>query len=146
VTPRPVPTCATGLPAHLPAAAPLRIALRESDGTALANRLLSGDLSADALVCANDELALAVMKRLREGGRVVPDDVAVVGWDDVMTARYVVPGLTTVRQPVRELGAGAADRLHQRITGAPVGDQPQVIPTSVVLRSSCGCTPGDAPY
>jgi len=127
------------------AAEPVRISLRESDGTTLADRLLSGELPADALVCANDELALAVMKRLREGGRVVPDDIAVVGWDDVMTARYVEPGLTTVRQPVRELGALAADRLHQRITGAPVGDGPRVIPTSVVIRSSCGCPPGAAP-
>lgn len=127
------------------AAEPLRIPLRESDGTALAERLLSGELSADALVCANDELALAVMKRLREGGKVVPDDIAIVGWDDVMTARYVEPGLTTVRQPVRELGALAADRLHERITGAPVGDAPRVIPTSLVIRSSCGCPPGAAP-
>jgi LacI family transcriptional regulator len=124
-----------------PAAEPVRISLREIDGRALADRLLSGDLSADALVCANDELALAVMKRLREGGKVVPDDIAIVGWDDVMTARYVEPGLTTVRQPVRELGARASDRLHQRITGAPVGDGPQVIPTSLVIRSSCGCPP-----
>ena len=131
--------------AHRSAADPVRIQLRERDGTALADRLLSGELAADALVCANDELALAVMKRLREGGRVVPDDLAIVGWDDVMTARYVEPGLTTVRQPVRELGARAADRLHQRITGAAVGVGPQVIPTRVVIRSSCGCPPGNAP-
>nr|WP_238338065.1 LacI family DNA-binding transcriptional regulator [Pedococcus badiiscoriae] len=123
------------------AAEPVRIPLRERDGTAFAERMLAGDLSADALVCANDELALAVMKRLREGGRTVPGDLAIVGWDDVMTARYVEPGLTTVRQPVRELGAIASDRLHQRITGAVVGVEPQVIPTSVVIRSSCGCPP-----
>jgi LacI family transcriptional regulator len=131
--------------AHRTAADPVRIPLRESDGTALGDRLLSGDVSADALVCANDELALAVMKRLREGGKVVPDDIAIVGWDDVMTARYVEPGLTTVRQPVRELGARAAERLHQRITGAAVGHGPQVIPTSLVIRSSCGCAPGASP-
>ena len=132
--------------AHLPAAEPVRIPLRESDGTALADRLLSGELSADALVCANDELAVAVMKRLREGGKVVPHDIAIVGWDDVMTARYVEPALTTVRQPVRELGALAADRLHQRITGTALDEGPHVIPTSLVLRSSCGCPPGDAPH
>ena len=128
------------------AAEPVRIPLRESDGTALADRLLSGEVRADALVCANDELALAVMKRLREGGWIVPDDIAIVGWDDVMTARYVEPALTTVRQPVRELGASAADRLHQRITGVAVGDGPQVIPTSVVIRASCGCAPVDVPH
>lgn len=128
--------------AGLPPAPPERIGPRESAGSELADRLLAGVVDADALVCANDELALAVMKRLREGGRVVPDDVAVVGWDDVMTARYVVPGLTTVRQPVRELGARAADRLHERITGAPVVDTTQVLPTQLVLRASCGCAPG----
>lgn len=121
---------------------PVRIALREADGTALADRVLSGDLVSDALVCANDELALAVMKRLREGGTRVPDDVAVVGWDDVMTARYIEPALTTVRQPVRELGALAAERLHRRVTGIAVEDGPQVIPTHLVIRSSCGCSPG----
>jgi LacI family transcriptional regulator len=131
--------------AHRTAPEPLRIPLRESDGAALADRILSDEIVTDALVCANDELALALMKRLREGGTNVPDDVAVVGWDDVMTARYVEPGLTTVRQPVRELGALAAERLHQRITGAPVGDGPRIIPTSVVIRSSCGCRPERPP-
>ncbi|MGO4343257.1 LacI family DNA-binding transcriptional regulator [Phycicoccus sp. Soil748] len=127
--------------AGLDAQPPVPVALREDEGTALADRLLKGDLDADALVCANDELALAVMVRLREGGLSVPDDVAVVGWDDVMTARYVVPGLTTVRQPVRELGARAADLLHERITGSAVPHSAQVIPTHLVIRSSCGCPP-----
>ena len=125
--------------AHRRAAAPVRVELREKDGTDLADLVLDGLLKADALVCANDELALAVMKRLREGGLSVPHDVAVVGWDDVMTARYVVPGLTTVRQPVRELGALAAERLHARITGTTTENSPQVIATQVVIRASCGC-------
>lgn len=116
-----------------------RIALRESAGRELADRVVAGKVDTDAVVCANDELALAVMKRLREGGWRVPDDVVVVGWDDVMTARYVEPGLTTVRQPVRQLGALAADRLHARITGAPAVEVTQVLPTELVLRASCGC-------
>ena len=131
--------------AGLRASEPVRIALREADGTALADRILIGEVRTDALVCANDELALAVIKRLREGGTNVPGDVAVVGWDDVMTARYVEPALTTVRQPVRELGAQAAERLHQRVTGGEVGDGPLVIPTSLVIRSSCGCAPTRRP-
>jgi LacI family transcriptional regulator len=130
--------------ADLRASEPVRISLREADGTTLADRILSGAVRTDALVCANDELALALIKRLREGGTRVPDDVAVVGWDDVMTARYVEPALTTVRQPVRELGAQAAERLHQRVTGVKVEDGPLVIPTSLVIRSSCGCSPGPA--
>jgi LacI family transcriptional regulator len=127
------------------AAAPIRVSLRESAGIAVAERLLAGDAVADALVCANDELALSIMKRLREGGWSVPTDIAVVGWDDVMTARYVEPGLTTVRQPVRELGAMAADRLHARITGVVSAFGTEVIPTHLVIRSSCGCPPPPAP-
>ena len=90
-------------------ASPVRV---EADGEQFATRFLVGDYEADALVCANDELALSIMARLQAGGIDVPGDVAVVGWDDVMTARYVRPDLTTVRQPVQDLGALAADRLH----------------------------------
>ena len=95
--------------------------------------------SADALVCANDELALSIMTTLQDGGLAVPDDIAVVGWDDVMTARYIRPALTTVRQPVRELGALVAERLHERVAGRPRREGREVLPTQVVLRSSCGC-------
>lgn len=121
---------------------PVRALLRESEGAAVAERLLTGELTADALVCANDELALAVQTRLIDGGVDVPADVAVVGWDDVMTARYVRPALTTVRQPVHQLGALAADRLHHLVGGAAPSTERTVLPTEVVIRSSCGCPPG----
>lgn len=124
----------------LEAAAPVRVAFKESAGAAFAERLLAGEFSADALVCANDELALSILHRLQDGGVDVPGDLAVVGWDDVMTARYVRPGLTTVRQPVQQLGALAAERLHQRVTGAGP-HEPTVLPTAVVIRESCGCRP-----
>jgi len=97
----------------------------------------------DALVCANDELALSTMKALQRAGVSVPDDIAIVGWDDVMTARYVSPGLTTVRQPLYELGRAAATRLHERIAGDPTVPEPLILPTQLVLRSSCGCPEKD---
>lgn len=125
----------------LTAADPVRAELRERDGTVVADRLLAGDFAADALVCGNDELALAVMARLTDGGVDVPGDIAIVGWDDVMTARYVRPGLTTVRQPVQELGALAADRLHALVRGAAPSAERRVLATEVVIRSSCGCPP-----
>lgn len=120
-------------------AEPVHIPFRESDGTQFAERLLAGEFEADALVCGNDELALAIMARLMDSGVEVPGQIAVVGWDDVMTARYVRPGLTTVRQPVQELGALAADRLHALVTGDSPRPEPQVLPTEVVIRASCGC-------
>ncbi|SES27189.1 transcriptional regulator, LacI family [Pedococcus cremeus] len=118
---------------------PVRIPFREADGASFADRVLGGDVEADAFVCANDELALSIMSRLQDGGVRVPEDVAVVGWDDVMAARYVRPGLTTVRQPVKELGRLAADRLHERIAGAPAREGLEILPTQLVLRGSCGC-------
>ena len=120
-------------------AEPVRVPFREADGELVAERLLSGELDADALVCANDELALSIMTRLQDAGRDVPGDIAVVGWDDVMTARYVRPGMTTVRQPVRELGELAAERLHQRVQGGEPPSERRLLPTRVVIRGSCGC-------
>ncbi len=120
-------------------APPVVAAFREDDGTSVADRIIAGELTTDALVCSNDELALAIIARLLDSGVDVPGTIAVVGWDDVMTARYVRPGLTTVRQPVREVGALAADRLHHLVSGAPASDGRHVLPTEVVIRSSCGC-------
>lgn len=119
-------------------AEPVRVPFREGEGEAVAERILTGEIDADAVVCANDELALSIMSRLQDAGRDVPGDVAVVGWDDVMASRYVRPGMTTVRQPVRELGALAADRLHQRAQGGALAER-QVLPTQVIIRGSCGC-------
>ena len=127
------------------AAQPVLLGLREADGTRFADRLLAGDHEADALVCANDEVALAIMSRLQDEGRRIPEEIAVVGWDDVMTARYMRPALTTVRQPVHELGALAASRLHELCNGAESRLERTILPTEVVLRASCGCTPVTTP-
>ncbi|MGI5500186.1 LacI family DNA-binding transcriptional regulator [Lentzea sp. CA-135723] len=123
----------------LHAVEPVRVALNEADGLVVARQLLDGALQADALMCANDELALSVMTALQDAGRTVPGDVAVVGWDDVMTSRYVRPGLTTVRQPVHELGALAATRLHELVGGEAARSHAQTLSTQLVVRSSCGC-------
>jgi LacI family transcriptional regulator len=125
------------------APAPIAMAFVESEGARIADEIATGRLDADALVCANDEVALAVIHRLKQLGLRVPADVAVVGFDDLMAARYVEPGLTTVRQPVRELGSLIATRLHDRIGGAPARSAPTVLPTELVIRQSCGCPAPD---
>jgi LacI family transcriptional regulator len=129
----------------LPTPEPVPTGMEETDGVRFAQQFLRGDYGADGIVCANDELALSVMDHLVRHGVRVPDDVAVVGWDDVMTARYVRPALTTVRQPVREIGEVAATRLHERVTGSGPAEEPVVLPTQLVLRSSCGCPDPDSP-
>jgi LacI family transcriptional regulator len=117
----------------------VKAGFRERSGADVAAQVIGEAARADALVCANDELALATMKALQHLGIRIPDDIAIVGWDDVMTARYVSPGLTTVRQPLYELGRAAATRLHERIAGAPTAPEPLILPTELVLRTSCGC-------
>ncbi len=94
-----------------------------------------------ALVCANDEIALGAVTAAEELGLLVPDDVAITGWDDVMAARYSRPGLTTVRQPMRELGSWAARRLHRRLAGDMTAPRHEVLPTQLVRRASCGHHP-----
>ncbi|WP_193105444.1 LacI family DNA-binding transcriptional regulator [Brachybacterium sp. FME24] len=114
----------------------------ESEGLAVARRVVQERLELDAVVCGNDELALALMHELQDLGVDVPGDIAVVGWDDVIAARYVRPGLTTVAQPVDELGALAARRLAALIDGDEAAAEPVVLPSRIVHRATCGC---DAP-
>jgi len=111
--------------------------LGEEAGATVATRLLeSGTPLPDALACANDELALGLLQRLRDAGVDVPGQVQVTGWDDVMAARYA--GLTTVRQPMRELGATAARVLDDLITGRADAGEPRhaLLPTELVPRAT----------
>ena len=69
----------------------------------------------------------------------MPGDVAITGFDDVPMAALVAPSLTTVRQPIRELAATAARMLRQAVAGDPMPIAPIVLPTRLVVASSCGC-------
>lgn len=117
---------------------PIRCAFDEEAGREAALRVLGRRPLPDVLVCANDEIALGAVLAAESLGLRIPDDVAVTGWDDVMAARYARPALTTVRQPMRELGAHAARRLHERITGDRFVARHDVLPTQLVIRASCG--------
>jgi LacI family transcriptional regulator len=109
----------------------------EDGGREAASVLLRAD-PPDALVCANDEIALGAITAAERLGMRVPDDLAVTGWDDVMAARHSRPGLTTVRQPMRQLGAWAARRLHDRLGGDTSAPRHEVLRTQLVVRASCG--------
>lgn len=93
----------------------------------------------DAIACANDQTALGVLHALHERGYRVPGDVAVTGFDDIPVARHLGPALTTVRQPIQELGATAFDVLYSMIGGEPPAERQLVLPVQVVVRASCGC-------
>jgi DNA-binding LacI/PurR family transcriptional regulator len=107
---------------------------RESGANAM-RRLLARDPRLDAVFVANDLMAHGALGALRAAGRRVPDDVAVVGFDDIELARYTDPPLTTVRQPIVKLGRQLARQLLRLAAGEEV--EPAVIlPTALVVRES----------
>lgn len=99
-------------------------------------RALVGGLEFDAVFAHNDPSAAGVLAALHEAGLRVPQDVAVVGFDDVEMASYTYPALTTIRQPMREMGEAAARLLLDHVRGSPEAAPSCIIPTSLVVRGS----------
>jgi DNA-binding LacI/PurR family transcriptional regulator len=93
----------------------------------------------EAVFAANDRMALGAILYLRQAGLRVPEDVAVAGFDDVFFTEYVSPALTTVRQPFRELGVTAMETMALLLAGAPAPSRHVILPTTLVVRASCGC-------
>ncbi len=98
-----------------------------------------------AVLCANDPMALGLLRALTEGGRAVPDDVSVVGFDDVAEAAFFLPPLTTVRQDFGELGRRAVHLLLDRISGAEPGEVLPITPDLVVRASTAPRVPPSRP-
>jgi DNA-binding LacI/PurR family transcriptional regulator len=93
-----------------------------------------------AVLASNDYMAFGAVDELLRRRISVPDQVAVVGFDDILPARVHSPALTTVRQPLEELGREGALRLLDLLGGADV-QGPRTLETELVLRRSCGCVP-----
>jgi LacI family transcriptional regulator len=101
--------------------------------------LAAGRALPRAIVCANDQTALGVMSALRRHGIGVPGQVAVTGFDDIPLARHLRTSLTTVRQPIRQLGTTAFDVLYSMLNHERLPARDIVLPTELVRRESCGC-------
>ena len=91
----------------------------------------------DAIVCAADIIAVGVLQQLKEAGIRVPEDVAVVGFDNIQLAAFTTPGLTTVQQNTAKAGEKLVENLLLAIDGHPTDDH--LLPTNLVVRQSCGC-------
>jgi LacI family transcriptional regulator len=102
--------------------------------TTVQARLREPDCS--LVVAANDAVAVAVVGHLREAGLSVPGDLAVIGFDDVPWAAFVRPALTTVRQPLAEIGTSAVGMLHARIADPAIPLQQRTLPVEFVVRRS----------
>jgi LacI family transcriptional regulator len=111
----------------------------EMSGALAARRLLSRSVT--AIFAANDIMAVGALKVIREAGLRVPQDVAIVGFDDVPLATAVEPALTTVRQPINDLGSMAADLLLNLLENPPDAQAPAhriILPAKLIVRDSCG--------
>ncbi|WP_109338747.1 LacI family DNA-binding transcriptional regulator [Saliniradius amylolyticus] len=110
----------------------------EEAGKAALNQLLEQQPHIDAVVCASDTIALGVMEALKERGYAVPEDVAVVGYDNILLSNYVSPKLTTVQQDTTAAGEMLVKTVVKMIREEPVEDV--ILPAEVIVRESCGNT------
>ncbi|MGW0605192.1 LacI family DNA-binding transcriptional regulator [Streptomyces sp. NPDC002640] len=106
----------------------------ESGGAAAMSELLAEHPDVDAVFAANDNMGVGALRALREAGRRVPDDVAVVGFDDLAVARMSDPPLTTVHQPIQALGREMARMLAALVNGQD--PTALILPTRLVVRAS----------
>jgi LacI family transcriptional regulator len=113
----------------------------EASGTMGMQRLLPA--SPTAVFVASDMMAVGALKALRQAGWQVPQDIALVSFDDIPIASAIEPALTTVRQPIERMGSIAVEVLLSALDGSlreEVPAQRIVLPTELVIRASCGST------
>jgi DNA-binding LacI/PurR family transcriptional regulator len=104
-------------------------------------RDLARDRDVTAVFVANDEMALGVLRAMREAGREVPRHVSVIGFDDIPYARYLTPPLTTVRQDFDEIGRRSLHLLLNAIQGVDDSSARATITPELVVRESTAAAP-----
>jgi DNA-binding LacI/PurR family transcriptional regulator len=105
-------------------------------GQVATEQLLALPQPPTAIFALNDRMALGAIRSLHAAGLRVPEDVAVIGFDDIPTAADFSPALTTVRQPGKEVGQMAAQMLFSLIAGDPITQPEVVLPAEVIIRQS----------
>jgi LacI family transcriptional regulator len=105
--------------------------------------LLSKGVEFDAVFGGDDDTAAGAISALMQAGKRVPQDVAVVGFDDLPIARYLRPALTTVHAPIEQVGREGVRQLVRLISGQPA-EALVLMQTELVLRESCGCPPAQS--
>jgi LacI family transcriptional regulator len=117
----------------------LAVSHDQPGGIIAAEQVFAARRQPRAVVCVNDEVALGLLMVALSRGVRVPEDLAITGFDDVPATALTSPSLTTIRQPIRELGSRAAETLRRAIEADPDIPADDVLSTEVVLRASCGC-------
>lgn len=101
-------------------------------------KLIQDGVDFDAVFAGDDDASIGVYRALKEANRFIPDDVAVVGFDDVEFAGYISPPLTTIRAPIEEVGREAVRQLLTLLNGGQA-ESLVLKRTELVIRESCGC-------
>jgi DNA-binding LacI/PurR family transcriptional regulator len=107
-------------------------------GSEAAAQLCRSGTEFDAIFAGNDRMAIGAMRELLKAGIRVPQDVAIVGYDNMEMAEVTTPALTTIHQPMRRMGTVAAQMLLAELSGQPVENGQVVVPSELVVRESCG--------
>lgn len=115
-------------------------AFNRKSGYAAMNELLERHVQFDAVFAGNDDTAAGALRAMLEAHLSVPDDVALVGFDDLPLALDIMPALTTIRQPIRERGGAATALLLDILEGRIDSPQRIILPTELVIRDSCGAS------
>jgi LacI family transcriptional regulator len=113
-------------------------------GFAAAQAMLDLPDPPTAIFAANDDMAFGVMEAARVRGLRIPEDLSIIGFDDIPQASIVHPPLTTVRQPLEQMGRVAVETLLHLIDGDPDTVTQVVLPTELIIRYTC-CPPAAAP-
>lgn len=121
----------------------VRGAFTEGSGYDAMRELLARRIRPDAVFASNDHMAIGALCALQDAGVRVPDELALAGFDDIPTARYLTPPLTTVRVDACDLGSRAVHLLVRQGPVRPGRKHHEVLPTHLVVRRSCGSTESD---
>jgi diguanylate cyclase (GGDEF)-like protein len=113
--------------------------MQEHGGERAGREMLAAGLPSTAVVAANDMNAFGVMRVLGEAGYHLPADQAVIGFDDMLVGASMMPSMTSVRQPLDEIAALAARLVVRMVNGGTVVNEEHRLPTTLVVRESCGC-------
>ncbi len=118
----------------------------ERSGAEAARRILALQPRPTAIFFSNDVMAIGAISVLQDAGLRIPEDIAVVGFDDIPIARYLAPSLSSVHVDIPALGARAVERLVSEVTVEPPSGQRHITMTArLVPRDSCGCTSPEEP-
>ena len=115
---------------------------RKEDGALAMQQIITSGATFSAVIASNDLSCLGAIEALSAAGYRIPQDAAVIGFDDILDARSLSPSLTTIRHPTFSLGYQAVITLFEIIQGKRSGKARVMVPTHLIVRQSCGCRPG----